>query len=205
MLSMKRRTRNKEKTRETILSIAFEEIYRRGFQAVSVQEIVDKAGLTKGAFFHHFSTKQALGYALVDETLKRLVLDRWIRPLEDYENPVEGIVDNLKKIIDATPQERLALGCPLNNLIQEMSPVDPTFAAKLQGVLQFWIDGVEKYLAKAKVRGHLPRGADVRRLAEFIVMNHEGAFGISKSLKSRKVFLSLQASLRDYVRFVANH
>jgi TetR/AcrR family transcriptional regulator, transcriptional repressor for nem operon len=200
---MIKRTRNKERTREQILKIAFGEVFHRGFQAASVQEIVDKAGLTKGAFFHHFSTKRELGYALADETLREMVYERWLRPLEDYENPVEGVIANLKKIIDSTPEESLTHGCPLNNLIQEMSAVDPAFADKLQNVLLYWIAGIERHVRKAKVRGYLPKNVNARSLAEFIVMTHEGAFGLSKSLKSRKVFLSLHASLREHIRLLS--
>src|SRR5688500_13194892 len=96
-----KRTRNPERTRALILEVAFGEIFPRGFQGVSVDDIVKRTGLTKGAFFHHFPTKQALGYALVDETLKRMTFERWIQPLEQYENPLEGVVENLKKIIEA--------------------------------------------------------------------------------------------------------
>ncbi|MBI1822116.1 MAG: TetR/AcrR family transcriptional regulator [Nitrospirae bacterium] len=187
--SPKIRSRDPVKTRARILEVAFMEILKGGFQGVSIDQIVDKTQMTKGAFFHHFPTKQALGYALVDETLSEMVLDRWIRPLEKYDNPIEGIVKVLKKVIDATPDEHIPLGCPLNNLIQEMSSVDPVFRDKLRDVLELWIDGIEGYLRKAKRRGFLKKEINPRQLAEFIVMNHEGAFGMTKSLRDRRDFL----------------
>ncbi|MES3036429.1 MAG: TetR/AcrR family transcriptional regulator [Bdellovibrionota bacterium] len=198
--AVEKRTRNPELTRARILEVAFMEIFVNGFQAASVNNILDKTNLTKGAFFHHFPTKQDLGYALVDETLREMVLDRWIRPLEDYENPLEGIIVNLRKIIDSTEEKHLALGCPLNNLVQEMSPIDPIFKKKLAEVLEVWVGGIEKYLKKAQVRGYLNKESNPRRLAEFIVMNHEGAFGMTKSTCDRKVFRSLHASLKDYLQ-----
>ncbi|MBI1824021.1 MAG: TetR/AcrR family transcriptional regulator, partial [Nitrospirae bacterium] len=156
------RTRNPEKTRARILEVAFIEIFKEGFQGVSIDQIVAKTQMTKGAFFHHFPTKQALGYALVDETLSEMVLDRWIRPLEKYENPVEGIVKVLKQVIDQTPDDHISLGCPLNNLIQEMSSVDPVFRDKLKGVLELWINGIEAQLQRAKKRGFLANGINSR-------------------------------------------
>ena len=105
-----------------------------------MNDILAKTDLTKGAFFHHFPTKQDLGYAIVDEILKRMTLERWIYPLEKYENPLRGIADNLKQVVEN--DEDLSLGCPLNNLIQEMSTVDPVFRDKLRDVLEVWISGV---------------------------------------------------------------
>jgi len=196
------KTRNPVKTRSRILGVAFEEVYRHGFRGASVNSIIDKTKLTKGAFFHHFPTKEALGYAIADEILCSLVLDRWVRPLDDYENPLEGISHNFKKIIEAMPEEHLGCGCPLNNLIQEMAPEDPIFSEKLNAALEKWINGVELNLKRALARGFLRSGVNVRRLAEFIVMSHEGAFGMVKMLRSRKVFLGLQASLKDYLKTV---
>jgi len=198
-----KKTRNLEKTRALILKAAFEEIFKKGFQGVSIADIVEKTALTKGAFFHHFPTKQALGYTLVDEMLKELTLNRWIRPLASYRNPLQGILSNLKKVIDETPEERLMLGCPLNNLIQEMSPVDPIFKEKLQGVLLMWIDGIEKYLQSAKDEGYLKKGVKPRQAAEFIVMAHEGFFGIIKGLGDKRVYRSLHDSLKLYIRSIS--
>jgi len=66
----KQRTRAPEVTRQKLLSAAFEEIYRSGFQAASLDRILAKAGVTKGALYHHFIDKAALGYAVVDEVVK---------------------------------------------------------------------------------------------------------------------------------------
>lgn len=199
MVQKEKRTRDAARTRAEILGCAFHEIFRKGFQGVSVDDIVARTGLTKGALFHHFPTKQALGYAVVDETLAELTRARWLRPLDAYDDALTGITDNLGRIIDATPPEHLALGCPLNNLIQEMSSVDPVFRDKLRGVLELWISGVESRLRDARRKGYLKRGADPRRVAEFVVTNHEGAFGMAKSLRDPRAFRSLQASLKSYL------
>ena len=201
---MKKRTRDPVRTRNHILEVAFREIFQHGFQGVSINEIIDKTDVTKGAFFHYFSTKQELGYALVDEILKDLTLSRWIRPLAAYKNPVSGILKQLKKIIDDTPEERMALGCPLNNLIQEMSSVDPVFRDKLQAVLLLWIDEIEKHLVKARNDGYIKRNVDTRQAAEFIVTVHEGGFGVAKSIRDKKIWHSVYGSLRKYLESISS-
>ncbi|HYO68908.1 MAG TPA: TetR family transcriptional regulator C-terminal domain-containing protein [Archangium sp.] len=73
------------------------------------------------------------------------------------------------------------------------------FRDKLRAVLELWIDGVERHLRRARKNGYLQKDVEPRRLAEFIVMSHEGAFGMTKSLGDRQVFRSLHASLERYL------
>lgn len=200
---MQKRSRDPVRTRTHILEAAFEEIYQRGFQGVSINEIIGKTDVTKGAFFHYFATKQELGYAIVDEILKDLTLSRWIRPLAAYKNPVVGILRQLKKIIDGTSEKEMASGCPLNNLIQEMSPVDPFFREKLRAVLTLWIDEIEKNLKRAQDLGYVKKDVDTRQAAEFIVTVHEGGFGISKSMRDKNIWRSLYGSLRKYLKSIS--
>lgn len=196
---MEKRTRDPIKTRNDILQVAFSEIYKNGFQGVSIDKIVNKTDVTKGAFFHYFSTKKDLGYALVDEILKDMTLRRWIRPLTAYKNPISGILKQLKNTIDDATEEQMALGCPLNNLIQEMSSVDPVFRDKLQAILSLWIVEIDKQLKRGQEEGYVKKDVDTRQAAEFIVTVHEGVFGVSKSMRDKKILRSLYGSLRKYL------
>ena len=182
----------------------FSEIYHRGFQSSSVDMILARTHLTKGAFFHYFPTKNDLGYAIADETLREITLERWIRPLAAYRNPVQGIIARFKHIIEATPDEDLSFGCPLNNLTQEMSSVDPVFREKLRAVLDMWIDETERYLRQAKADGYLEPQVDARQVAEFVVTVEEGSFAIVKNLEDRKVWWSIYKSLKRYLESISS-
>jgi TetR/AcrR family transcriptional regulator, transcriptional repressor for nem operon len=191
--------RDPESTRLGILKAAYDEILHSGFQSTSVNEIVAKTDVTKGAFFHHFPTKNDLGYAVVDDVLKEMILERWIRPLAAYKNPVQGIITRFKKIIESTSDEEMTLGCPLNNLTQEMSSVDPVFREKLAALLTLWIEENEKYLKKAQRDGYLKLQANPRQVAEFVVMVEEGSFAMVKNLRDRRLYWSLYDSLKLYL------
>src|SRR6266849_374188 len=195
--------RDPERTRAAILEAAFIEIYENGFQATSIDEIVARASMTKGAFFSHFHSKNELGYALVDEVLKEMTLERWIRPVAAYKNPVQGIITRFRKIIDTTPEEHIALGCPFNNLTQEMSSVDPVFRDKIQAVLLMWIEETEKYLRKAQTEGYLKKNVNTKQVAEFVVMVEEGSFAIVKNLRDKKVYWALYESLKQYLESIS--
>jgi TetR/AcrR family transcriptional regulator, transcriptional repressor for nem operon len=193
-----KKTRDLEHSRKVILKAAFKEVFARGFQGVSVDDIVAQTNLSKGAFYHQFPTKLDLGYALVDEVIKPMIIDRWIKPLENFKNPLEGILYQMKTLIGDCDPTQLKLGCPLNNLVQEMAPVDRGFKKRLQIALNLWIDELNQHLVRAQKRGYLKSDVNTRQLAHFIVMTHEGFYGMLKGLSDPLVFKSLYNSMKAY-------
>lgn len=192
------KTRDLEKSRSEILQAAFVTIFKGGFQATSIDDIVKKTSLTKGAFYHHFPTKLDLGYALVEEVIQPMIIERWIRPLEAFDDPCHGILSLLKKLIGQASPSELKLGCPLNNLVQEMAPLDSGFKKRLRNALELWISELELHLVRAKKIGLLKRDVDPRQVAQFVVMAHEGFYGMLKGLDDRRAFPTLFQSLERY-------
>lgn len=196
--STPKKTRNLEKSRKEILEVAFFEVFKNGFQGVSVDDIVKKTSMTKGAFYHHFPTKLDLGYALVDEVIAPLTVSRWTAPLENYENPLDGILKQMKTNIGKADAKELKLGCPLNNLVQEMSPLDEGFRRRLDSALNLWIEETDKHLKRAKKNGFLKKDVNTRHVAQFVVMAHEGFYGMLKGMQDSKTFDVLYGSLKIY-------
>src|SRR5262249_40636876 len=118
-------TQHAETTRQRILRTAFEEFYRNGFQAGSLNHIVEETGVTKGAFSPHFASKQELGYAVGDEVIWPRFQAIWVEPLEQSVDPIRDLKRVLRRMADEGPGDVVTLdqGCPLNNLAQEMSPL----------------------------------------------------------------------------------
>jgi TetR/AcrR family transcriptional regulator, transcriptional repressor for nem operon len=197
-----RKSRDLARTRNEILGAAFLEVYSHGFQGTSVDDIVAKTSLTKGAFYHHFPTKLDLGYAIVEDVLKPMIIQRWIAPLEQYENPVEGIVRQMDLLIGKADPADLRTGCPVNNLVQEMSPIDRGFSRRLRGALNLWIDGIEVHIRRGQENGFIDRGVDAREVAHFVVLMHEGVFGMLKGLGDHAAFHMFFASFRSYLRSI---
>lgn len=194
----KSRTRDIEASRKQILEAAFFEVFSKGFQGVSIDDIVKKTNLTKGAFYHQFPTKLDLGYALVEEVISPMIIDRWIQPLERFENPIHGILYQLQKNIGEVEPAHLKLGCPLNNLVQEMSPVDKGFKKRLNTALNLWIDEMEKHLKRGQKAGFIKSSANTKDISHFVVMAHEGFYGMMKGVEDPKLFNSLNRSLKIY-------
>src|SRR5919197_193614 len=160
-----RRVRAPDVTRQKLLEAALEEIYRRGFQAASLDTILARAGVTKGALYHHFPDKAALGYAVVDELVKGLLLQRWLTVLEESSaDPLTALQQTLRHRAASLTTEEIELGCPLNNLAQEMSPLDEQFRLRIDATFGAWRDAFARALARGREPGRGVRRGGCRRL-----------------------------------------
>lgn len=188
----KRRAREPDVTRSKLLKAAFEEIYRRGFQAARLDTILAKAGVTKGALYHHFPNKASLGYAVVDEVVRGFLLERWsVGPGARLTgDPVSALQRILRHRSDELTDREIELGCPLNNLGQEMSPLDERFRRRVARTFGTWTDAVAQALRRGQVEGTVRRRVDARKAAGFIVAAIEGSFGLAKSAQSAAMLRS---------------
>jgi len=187
----RRRTRAPDATREKLLQAAFEEIYRNGFQAASLDAILAKAGVTKGALYHHFPDKAALGYAVVDEVVRAPVLEAYLGRLDPRAtDPLRDLQQVLRRRAREFTDAGVMLGCPLNNLAQEMSPLDERFRRRLAAALEAWTDGFAAALKRGQATGTVRRDVDPRKVAGFVVAAVEGSFGMAKNARSAALLRS---------------
>ena len=188
-----------ELTRERLLQSASREIHRQGFQAASIANILEDTGLTKGALYHHFPTKQALGLAVIEEVIGQWLDGFIFRPLRESAAPVETLLDIIKAMEDGASADFIQLGCPLNNLMQEMSPLDQRFRGSLNGILNAWCAAVEGALRRGQGQGGVHPDLDCEAASLFIVSAWEGCIGTAKNLQSPEAFGSCMKQLRGYV------
>lgn len=186
-------------TRTRLLDVAFAEIYEHGYQGLRVDTLLAKAGLTKGAFYHHFESKTALGLAVIDELLAGLADLVWGQHLAQFEDPIEGIKASAAFALGLLGPRTTTLGCPINNLAQEMSGLDPAFQQRLAAVFQGIIDNIAAALDRGKTGGVVRGDVDTRAAATFILAAVEGAIGIAKGTRSETALQSALAEAHRYL------
>ena len=184
-------------TREIILEAAFSEIHRYGFQAASLSSILINTGLTKGALYHHFPAKHDLGLAVVDEVVERILADTIFIPLRDSPLPIKTLQEILRS--KRGKPDVVELGCPLNNLMQEMSPLDEQFRQRLNAIMQRWQNTLADALRRAQKQGQIRKEINCKMAALFIISAWEGCVGIAKNMQSTKTYQQCFDQLIDYV------
>jgi TetR/AcrR family transcriptional repressor of nem operon len=192
-------THQTELTRGRLLEAAFCEIHRHGFQAASIANILHDTGLTKGALYHHFPTKRDLGLAVVEEVVAGLLDELVFRRLRASDQPVATLIEIIGQR-GGIGTEAVVLGCPLNNLMQEMSPLDAAFKEKLNAILNTWTRTVEDALRRGQEAGVLRPDVDCRAAALFITSAWEGCVGVAKNLQSPAKLRRCMQQLQGYVR-----
>ena len=191
--------RNPKQTRKVILEKAFQEVLKHGFQATSLDSILSKTGLTKGAFYHHFPNKTALGYAIVDNIIDKIFSQEWDCKYVAGTNPIDYFKGFIKEKVDNLTSDELTFGCPLNNLIQEMSPLDEGFRSRLENVYVKWSLCFEGPLKQGQEDGFVRKDIDPKKVATFIVAAMEGCAGAGKNSQSKQVFVDCADGLMDYL------
>lgn len=198
-VNLPRNERNPDQTRQSILQAAFMEIYRKGFQGMRLDEVLITTRLTKGALYHHFANKLALGYAVVEEVIQPMIEAIWIQPLETAADPLSGLIGVIETLPDQKPAELIQYGCPLNNLVQEMSPLDKGFRDRLDAVIHSWHGATEQALSRAISDGTIRSDIDCRETATFIMAALEGCIGLAKATQDIE---RLRCCLRGLSRYI---
>ncbi|NVJ59209.1 MAG: TetR/AcrR family transcriptional regulator [Gammaproteobacteria bacterium] len=197
-------SRNPNQTRRAILDAALEEIHLRGFQGMRVEHILQRTGLTKGALYHHFTNKMSIGYAIVDEILGQDVMERWVGPLSDSSNPVLTIIEICEKERAGRTAEEIEKGCPINNLSQEMSPIDEGFRERLEQVYRQWTSAIAEALSRGQKTGVIRADVEPAKIAKFLLASLQGIIGVAKCCKSEQMLDDMADCMRSYLLQLLN-
>lgn len=199
MAASSRYEHDARKTRALLLRAAFDEIYRCGFQAASLSSMLGSTGLTKGAVYHYFPNKLAMGYAVVDEIIRDWVLSQWLEPLETIDNPIDALQKPIRDIDDSMSDRLLNFGCPLNNLAQEMSSIDEGFRQRLEEIFRDWRALIRRALERGKRKGYVRWEINSRQVAAMLVGALEGCTGMAKNARDIELLLQCRCELIRYL------
>lgn len=191
--------RNAEQTRSRILEAAYEEIYENGYQGMRIDAILQKTNLAKGALYHHFPNKLALGYAVVDEVLMGYFEEVWRGFLEQDNDPLTALQKLFHSKAEHFQSEDTFNGCPLNNLNQEMSAIDEGFHERLHLVMESTLSTLVQALQQGQ-QDHIVRtDINVEKISLFLLSSYQGIMGTAKCLQAPQILSDLFGTLNDYI------
>jgi len=195
------RLRNAERTRERLLQAAFREVYRYGFQSAGIDAILAATNVTKGALYYHFESKEALGYAIIEEIVAEITRGRWFLPLQQSKdrNPIDALI----AIVQAIPHRPgdVRNGCPLVNLAQEMSQLDEQFRKRLEKIFHTWQEEIAVALRRGQSQGKVRRDLVPEETASFLMAMVEGYEVLAKNAQDAKVW---NMGIRNIVRWLSS-
>lgn len=188
-----------ERTRNIILKAAFKEVHLKGFRAASLNDILAQTGLTKGALYHHFPNKDALGLALLD-AIEMRIAERWAEPLQVCSDPLASLMEITKNTVESLTSDEVEMGCPLNNLAQEMSSVDESFRTKVSSIYNMWCESISQAIAAGQVKGSVSSGVNPHNVAIFYISAISGCRGLAKNARSAEILQSCLEGIETYLQ-----
>jgi AcrR family transcriptional regulator len=188
-----------EATRLSILQKSFELIYVKGYQTTSIDDILATTQVTKGAFYYHFKNKDEMGLAIINELLKPVFANTFLRPLQTEGSPVKTIYDMMYGLLMKNEFMKVEYGCPASNFTQEMAPWHKEFTIALNDLSEEWKNGIIQCIKKGKKNGDIRADVKPEQVAVFIMSGYWGIRNIGKLNNSKSVYLIYLKQLKDYL------
>ena len=188
--------------RQDLISTMFKTLYTEGYHACNLNDVLKRAGTSKGGMYHHFDSKQSLALASIEDVLGSFIRTYWEEPIEQSENGMQTLLDLIRNLACEDTNGNLDFdfqyGCPINNLIQELSANDDLFADSLREIFDRWEKAIVKALAAS--RKLLRIDIDINDVAAFIIASIEGSFTYAKIHHSQEAFYASMNQLILYIK-----
>jgi TetR/AcrR family transcriptional repressor of nem operon len=193
-------------TRTLILDTAEQLYLERGYGGTSIDAVLERTGLTKGAFFHHFASKVALARALIERyaAVDRELLERSIERAERLSrDPLQQallLVGLYEESIEALAEP--PTGCLFASYAYEAGLFDGGIHDVIRGALLHWREAVGAKLRQA-MAAHPPRiTVSADDLADMFLGVIEGGFVLSRGLQESGMMAKQLAQYRNYLELL---
>lgn len=183
--------RDGTRTRTALLDAAEQLVLERGFSGTAVDHIIDEAGVTKGAFFHHFPTKQDLARALM-ERYAELDLDHLRTAMERAEQLASDPLEQLLVFLGLYRELFAELtepypGCLMASYIAESGLIEDATLEIARETMLAWREALGTKLREVAAVHPPRRPVDLDALADAVTVVAEGAFIVSRTLGEARV------------------
>ena len=187
-------------TRERLVEAALYLFWLKGYAATGIAEILDRAEVNAGSFYHFFRRKEDLLLAVLQlyvDSLEPVVVAP-VRAL--HADPIErvfGILEFYRKNLIATG---CTYGCPIGRLALEIPPEQADVHRRLADNFDGWTAAVADSLRAAGER--FPASTDFASLATFVLTVMEGGVMQARAHRDLAPFDASVAHLREYFRLL---
>jgi TetR/AcrR family transcriptional regulator, transcriptional repressor for nem operon len=190
--------------RDKLLVAALKLIRANGYSATSVDDLCKEAGVTKGAFFHHFPTKDALAVAAANhwaETTGCLFADA---PYHDHARPVDRVLGYVDFRHDLLAGELWEFTCLVGTMTQEVYGSQDDIRAACEASICGHAQTLEADIEAAMREHHIQGDWTAHSLALHTQAVLQGAFILAKATGKVGVAIDSAAHLKRYIQLLFN-
>ncbi len=184
--------RPREFERDDVVEKALGVFWRQGYQATSVQDLVEATGLNRGSLYDTFGDKHGL-FLEVIEHYRSNVTARRLAKLEEPGPAREKIATFFKEVVEFSVGEGRLLGCLMTNSAIELAPHDRDTRLAVAANMAAMESTFRRVLTRAKKNGEIAADKSPADLARFLTATANGLRVMAKVTPER-------AALRSVVR-----
>lgn len=190
--------------RTKLLNAAIEVVRQQGYAATSVDELCKKAGVTKGAFFHHFETKDALAVAAANhwsETTSALFAQAPYHAPADPLDRVLAYIDFRRELLRGAPAE---FTCFVGTTVQESFATNDDIRAACKQSIFGHAETLVADISEAMRRHNVKGNWTAQSLALHTQAVLQGAFILAKASGNAATAVDSANHLRRYIELLFN-
>lgn len=190
----------KPSNKQSILDAGLRVIFKRGFNAAGVRDVVAEAGVPQGSFTNHFASKEQFGKEVLDmyfSHVQRLVAqtldDRSVSPRTRMERYLDLVVGRLR-------DDGYERGCLIGDLSIEITQTSEAIRERLSAVFDQWLEPFAECINEGQELGEFSSKFEPREIAEYFLSSWEGAIlrmkverSIAPLERFRKIFFGTLA------------
>jgi len=193
-------------TKDRILDVAQELILDRGYGGMSLDAVIENAGITKGAFYYHFDGKAELArelmerFASVDFAHYDQISERAAKLSKD---PLQRVLIMVGLFIEELSQPNaVPAGCLYASFCYQTGLLEPDVLEIVRGAMHFWREKMSGHFREI-MQLHPPRiEIDADELADQFMVAFEGGFVMTKTMESPRQIIAALEHYRNYLELL---
>ncbi|MCK7591064.1 TetR/AcrR family transcriptional regulator [Subsaxibacter sp. CAU 1640] len=194
-------------TKDRILAESRSLVLKNGFAATSIDNILEKTGLTKGAFFYHFKSKSELAKALIEDfagediSYMNKALDKTATinekdALERLLQFIQEFIDMMADLSDPPP------GCLYASYLNETNQFDEDIRSYITSTILLWRQTLELLIGNVLEQRKMSIEVDSKSLADMLVVIFEGSYVVSKAVNEADLTAKQLTHLKNYYQLL---
>jgi TetR/AcrR family transcriptional repressor of nem operon len=188
--------------RQKLLAAALSLIREKGYSATSVDELCAGAGVTKGAFFHHFKSKDALGVAAANHWSQITGAFFETAPYHAQGDPLDRVLGYLDFRTALLKGDVAEFTCLVGTMVQEVYDTSPGIREACDACISAHVARIETDIAAAIKRYRIRAPWTAASLALHTQAVLQGAFILAKARGEAAVAAASIGHLRRYIELL---
>jgi TetR/AcrR family transcriptional repressor of nem operon len=183
--------------RDKLVQAGSELIRRNGYVATSVDDVCGAVGMTKGAFFHYFKTKEDLAQACLEQWKTQMSGIIQSAPFQELTDPLEKILGCMDFFVGVFSNPKHMKSCLAGTVVQEVSETHPTLRKAANACFVSGEKAMKSLLDDACAASG--KNLDTAALAGLWIATLQGSLILSKASRNSSVVAENLKQLRRYI------